>query len=510
MTGQLRNIGLIVLFVAFIPVLFLGIFDLDEGAFASTSIQMLVDEQYFIPKIGEDIRLEKPIFSYWIQTISISIFGANEFALRFPSFLASLVWAYSFTNFIKEQDRSFTGSNLFLVFFTLPGIFLISFAATADAFLNTLISLTLISLYKYSQNKKASYLNNAAIFIGVGFLVKGLTIIFIPGMIFFLYSLLTGQARNFFKALFSFKPWVIFFLIVIPWTFLVYLRLDFDAVAYLFLGQSFGRFSNTFESHAGPIYYYLVILPFLVLPFFTDFLKGLFNLKLRSNKLDMFFAIWFFFVLIFFSFSSTKLPHYLIYGLAPAAYFIEKYHLKNLNKSLSLLGLIFQTVIWSFLFAFPFYLQYLSGIMETFEVSSVAIDAFVADYAYKILVGLTFLGILVCFFLRMNAAKIKKMAALAFIVILSFKITPFLHQIAQGNIKELGLYARDSDKEISMFKINKPSYAFYARKKSFRGPRPDALILTRRDKLDQIDFSYQIIKESENYLIVEIANEENK
>ena len=42
MTGLLRNIGLIVLFVAFIPVLFLGIFDLDEGAFASTSIQMLI------------------------------------------------------------------------------------------------------------------------------------------------------------------------------------------------------------------------------------------------------------------------------------------------------------------------------------------------------------------------------------------------------------------------------------------------------------------------------------
>ena len=85
MTGLLRNIGLIVLFIAFIPVLFLGIFDLDEGAFASTSFQMLIDEQYFIPTIGEDIRLEKPIFSYWIQTISISIFGANEFALGHKS-----------------------------------------------------------------------------------------------------------------------------------------------------------------------------------------------------------------------------------------------------------------------------------------------------------------------------------------------------------------------------------------------------------------------------------------
>ena len=134
MAGLLRNIGLIVLFIAFIPVLFLGIFDLDEGAFASTSIQMLIDEQYFIPTIGEDIRLEKPILSYWVQVISISIFGANEFALRFPSFLASLVWAYTFTNFVKEQDRSFVGSNIFLIFFTLPGIFLISFCCDSRCF----------------------------------------------------------------------------------------------------------------------------------------------------------------------------------------------------------------------------------------------------------------------------------------------------------------------------------------------------------------------------------------
>ena len=189
MTGSLRNIALFVLLICFIPILFLGIFDLDEGAFAATSLQMLIDKQYFIPTIGDDLRLEKPILSYWIQAISISIFGANEFALRLPSFLASLVWAYSFTSFVNEQDRKFMGTNVFLVFFTLPGIFLMSFAATADAFLNALITLTLISLYKYSQNEKASHLNNAAIFIGLGFLVKGLTIVFLASAILFLYSL---------------------------------------------------------------------------------------------------------------------------------------------------------------------------------------------------------------------------------------------------------------------------------------------------------------------------------
>ena len=509
MTGLFRNIVLLALFICFFPILFLGIFDLDEGAFAATSLQMLIDKQYFIPTIGDDLRLEKPILTYWIQTISISIFGSNEFALRLPSLIAALIWAISIAAFIKEEDRTIKGTNIFLIFFTLPGIFLIRFAATADAFLNTLISLTFISLYKYSNNEKASYLNNAAIFIGIGFLVKGLTIVFLAGAIFFLYLLFIGQIKIFFKAIMSYKPWAIFFLIIIPWTAVILLRLDFDAFSYLFLGQSFGRFSNTFESHTGPIYYYLIMLPFLILPFFTDFLKGLFSSKFKSNRLDMFFGVWFLFVLIFFSFSSTKLPHYLIYGLTPAVYFIERQHLKTAGKSLSIFAFIFQILIWSMLLALPFYLSYLTEVMQTYEASLNAINTFAKDLVYQALIGITLLTITLCFFLKYDNVKVKKLSALAFTVILSFKIAPFLHSVTQGDIKELGVYARDSDKEVSMYKVNKPSYAFYAQKKSFRGLRSNSLILTRKDKLDLVDKSFEVVKESENYLIIEIKPDEN-
>ena len=509
MTGIFRNIVLLVLIICFVPFLFLGIFDLDEGAFAATSMQMLIDKQYFIPFIGDDLRLEKPILSYWIQTISMSIFGANEFALRLPSLIAALIWAISIATFIRGQDRTIKGTNLFLVFFTLPGIFLISFATTADAFLNCLISLTFISLYKYSQYEKASHLNNAAIFIGLGFLAKGLTIVFLAGTIFFLYLLFIGQIKIFFKAIMSYKPWAIFFLIIIPWTTLILLRLDFDAFAYLFLGQSFGRFTNIFESHTGPIYYYLIMLPFLILPFFTDFLKGFFSSKFKSNKLDMFFGIWFLFVLVFFSFSSTKLPHYLIYGLSPAVYFIERYHIKTAGKSLSLFAFTYQILFWCFLLALPFYLLYLTEVMQTYEVSLSAINSFANDLIYQILIGITLLSISICFFLKYDNVKVKKLSALAFTVILSFKVVPFLHSATQGDIKELGLYARDSEKQVSMYKINKPSYAFYAQKKSFRGLRSNSLILTRKDKLELVNQSYEVIKESENYLIIEIKSDEN-
>ena len=509
MTGLFRNIVLLALFICFVPILFLGIFDLDEGAFAATSLQMLIDKQYFIPTIGDDLRLEKPILTYWIQTISISIFGSNEFALRLPSLIAALIWAISIAAFIKEEDRTIKGTNIFLIFFTLPGIFLISFAATADAFLNTLISLTFISLYKYSKNEKASHLNNVAIFIGIGFLVKGLTIVFLAGAIFFLYLLFIGQIKIFFKAIMSYKPWAIFFLIIIPWTAVILLRLDFDAFSYLFLGQSFGRFSNTFESHTGPIYYYLIMLPFLILPFFTDFLKGLFSSKFKSNRLDMFFGVWFLFVLIFFSFSSTKLPHYLIYGLTPAVYFIERHHLKTEGKPLSIFAFIFQITIWSMLLALPFYLSYLTDVMQTYEASFKSINTFAKDLIYQVLIGITLLTITICFFLKYDNVKVKKLSALAFTIILSFKIAPFLHLVTQGDIKELGLFARDADKEVSMYKVNKPSYAFYAQKKSYRGLRSNSLILTRKDKLDLVDKSFEVIKESENYLIIEIKSDEN-
>ena len=241
--------------------------------------------------------------------------------------------------------------------------------------------------------------------MGLGFLVKGLTIIFLCGSIFFIYLLFARQINIFFKAVLSYKPWLIFFLIIIPWTALILLRLDFDSFNYLFFGQSFGRFANTFENHTGPIYYYFVVLPFLILPFFTDFIKGFFSSKFRFNKLDMFFGAWFLFILIFFSLSSTKLPHYLIYGLTPAAYFIEKYHLKISNKGLSILALIFQIVIWSLLFALPYLLSYLAEVTQTYEISSVAIQNFLNDLSYKVIIGITILSIFIAFSSNLNPQR---------------------------------------------------------------------------------------------------------
>ena len=50
----------------------------------------------------------------------------------------------------------------------------------------------------------------------------------------------------------------------------------------------------------------------------------------------------------------------------------------------------------------------------------------------------------------------------------------------------------------------------FMQRKIFRGPKSNALILTRKDKLNQIGHPFKIVKESENYLIIEIIANENE
>ena len=66
------------------------LFDLDEGAFSSATMEMLQRGDYITTYMGGELRFDKPIFIYWLQALSVSGFGLNEFALRLPSALCAI------------------------------------------------------------------------------------------------------------------------------------------------------------------------------------------------------------------------------------------------------------------------------------------------------------------------------------------------------------------------------------------------------------------------------------
>ena len=502
-----RPLNLLIVLICFFPLLFLGLFDLDEGVFAATSMQMVIESEYLLPMIGDELRIEKPILSYWIQALFITIFGFSEYAVRAPSLIAAVLWGYCFATFVKENNSRFTRSDILINFFTLPGIFIISFAATADAFLNLFITLSLINLFKFEEQNNQKYLNIAAVNIALGFLTKGFAIIAICGLIFFTYCLFNKKIKVFFRGIFSYKAWLIFLFIAAPWFIFLFIQTDYASISYLLFGQSFGRFSDTFENHGGTFFYYFIIFPLIVLPFFFDAVKGIYFSKPRANSFELFMLTWFFVVFIFFSFSSTKLPHYLIYGLAPIAYFVEKNFRKDENKKFSFLGTFYQIFTWSLFLLLPFCLMYMLDVTQSLEVSKQSVEDFASNISYKIFIGLVMLIIIVCYLTNKFAYKVKKMSAVFLIVLLTFWIMPFAQNLSQQDIKLLGLYAKNTNYSVSMYKVNKPSFAFYANKISYRGLREDHLILSRIDKENSFNFEYEVIMRSGNYFIFKIKSD---
>ena len=502
--SNIQNKFLIFLIVlCYIPVLFLGLFDVDEGAFATTSLQMIKQKQYLIPLIGDELRLEKPILTYWIQVVSMYVFGVNEFALRLPSIFASFIWAYCFSNFVKQHTRNVHKSEIFINLLTLPGVFLMSFAATADAFLNLFITLLMINLFNYSLKKDDKLLIWSGIYVALGFLTKGLTIIAICGSVTFVYFLLKKQLLNYLMVLLNWKAWFAFAIIVLPWFIFILKEIDINNLNYLFFGQSFGRFTNTFEGHEGTFFYYLIVLPFLILPYLIDALKGIGKLNLRGNNFELFLFIWFVFVLIFFSFSSTKLPHYILYGITPLAYVIHKNHLRISENKISINSTFFHSIIWLVVLSIPFYLNYLLSIQGSYDVSNSVINNFSNDLTFIVPV-LCLIGIfIVSYFRGMKMMFIKRISALSLVALLGFKILPFVYDATQADIKKIALGAKELQGDVSMFRLNKPSFSFYADKISYKDLQEANLIFTRVDKLIFLEVEYEIISQHGNYVLLE-------
>jgi 4-amino-4-deoxy-L-arabinose transferase-like glycosyltransferase len=68
-----------------------ALFDCDEGWYAEISREMVLTDNWVVPKYLGEVFPGKPPFAYWCQAACISIFGTNEFAVRLPSVLASAV-----------------------------------------------------------------------------------------------------------------------------------------------------------------------------------------------------------------------------------------------------------------------------------------------------------------------------------------------------------------------------------------------------------------------------------
>ncbi|MCX7945802.1 MAG: glycosyltransferase family 39 protein [Hydrogenophilus sp.] len=294
------------------------LFDVDEGAFAEATREMWVSGDYGMTTLDGVPRYDKPILTYWLQLLAIALLGETPLAVRLPSAIAGLLWVLATWHFVRARFGRTPALLAGFILATALGPWAIARAATADALLNLFLALSLFDLWRYLESHRLPHLRRAHLWIALGLLTKGPIALLIPYATLTLYLVSRRQWARLSRVLLEPRSWLILITVALPWYLYALGREGWAFIEGFFLKHNLQRFATPLERHSGPLGYYLLVIPLLLLPWTPLLLRPLRALRTDTRSmLRRFLWIWFLFVLLFFTLAQTKLPHYALYGLTP-------------------------------------------------------------------------------------------------------------------------------------------------------------------------------------------------
>jgi 4-amino-4-deoxy-L-arabinose transferase-like glycosyltransferase len=457
------------------------LFDVDEGAFSAASREMLLHRDFVSITLNGEPRYDKPVLIYWLQAASAYVFGNEAGAYRLPSVLASLVWVYLIYWFTRKQFDHDTGLIAALFMSSTIQIALMGKAATADATLNLFIAGSMFNLFLYLKNASQSNLYWAVGFVALGTLTKGPIAIAIPAIVGLLYTLTTpGLWRRTLRIVYQHLAWMIFLVIVLPWPVILILREGGDFFREFLLVHNVGRFSKPMEGHAGSYAYYFIALLAGFVPYSFLLLYSLSRFKsLWNQDLQRYLLIWFGFIFVFFTFSATKLPHYLIYG-SSGLFILMALQARELEQKVWLFipQLLFCIIFLALPAVLEFYQQQTDDEQAILLLTALP-QAFTQGY-YVILVLTVIISLV--FILERKFPWFLKLALSGIMLnlFIALFLLPAIGVFQQQPVREAGLMARTLSSPLVNWRINMPSFNIYAERPSLtRAPQAGDIVFTK-------------------------------
>ena len=466
------------------------LFDLDEGAFSAATMEMLLRGDFITTYMGGELRFDKPILIYWLQALSVSALGLNEFALRLPSVLCATAWCGATFIFVRQYlDASRAGTAV--VFMACSLVFsVIARAATADALLNLFLALALFDSYRAltDTTKGAAKLRlRAYLWVGLGVLTKGPVAILIPLVVSSLYCLLTRQWR----------PWVALFINPLGWLLAASVFLPWYIAEYMAQGQAFidgfilkhnvSRFSSTLEGHGGHWHYYLAISLLVFLPATGYFLQLLLRTKsLMQDPFNRFCLCWFGFVLVFFSFSNTQLPHYLLYGATPIFILMARYREQFSHVVWVALPVIGFLIL---LLALPEIAQHTITTSHKIELVAMLQAGMVhLGNAYSMAIAAALVAVIaICCLHKLPLWQRQLGISLVFTLVFIHTLLPTYGAIQQTPVRHAAEFARQLREPLVMWRHDMPSFSVYLGKVvPIREPQVGDVVFTGLEQLNQL------------------------
>lgn len=463
------------------------LFDLDEGAFSEATREMFLRGDFISPYLNGEPRFDKPAFIHWLQAASVLAFGWNEFALRLPSALAATLWVlvvYGFVRAVRDERCALIAAIAMATSLEIP---IIAKAATADATLNLFITSAMLAAYLYHHGQKRGYLYACFVLMGLGFLTKGPVAVVIPGAVTLLFYLSRGEFKAWLRAAFNPVGIALFLAVALPWYVLQYLKEGDAFIAGFFFKHNVGRFQGAMEGHGGSLFYYVPVVLIGLLPYTAVLIQTLAQgTRLWRDDLSRYLLLWFALVFVLFSLSGTKLPHYVVYGYA-ALYILMAMNFNRLPGR----GWLFLPPLLLFVFLLLLPEVIAAALPHIKDAHAAVMLRDHADYfsaAYRLFFAAAG-GLTLYFMWETRHSAQSQLLASGVITVFAFSyfIMPLVAAIQQAPIKEAAALAKARDYAVVMWRLNTPSFNFYAQRLvEKRAPRAGDVILTKSIYLSEL------------------------
>ena len=324
----------------------LGLTDRDEGSNAEAAREMVASGDWITPTLNGAPRFAKPILIYWLISGSYLAFGLSEFSARLPSALFGTLLVLMQYAFATRMFGPTVGLRAALMLLLNIEVLALGRMVLTDM---VLVFFTTLSIFCFflaasppdGEGRAKRWYWGFYIGMALATLTKGPVGVLVPLLAVIPYLLLTGRWREVARECRLLPGTAVFLLIAAPWYAAIVL-LHGAGYAESARGDTLTRFFSVIGGHGGTILFYI---PILLLGFFpwSGFLPAALVQALRDSRtthpsplegegegggvsseetiqrhLQILCAVWVLGVFIFFTLSSTRLPHY-IAPLFPAA-----------------------------------------------------------------------------------------------------------------------------------------------------------------------------------------------
>jgi 4-amino-4-deoxy-L-arabinose transferase-like glycosyltransferase len=293
----------------------------DEGRYTGVARAMLHGgswDTWLVPTLDGLPFFHKPPLFYWLDMAAMALFGNIEFAARFGSAIGGWVMGAALYLAMRRWHGARTAQLALGVLATTPFFFIGAQYANHDMLVGGLITAAVLALARALDEPPQvalRWLVAGWVLCALAVLAKGLIGLVLPALVIGPWLIAQRRWRQMFKLLHPLGL-LAFIAVAMPWFVAMQLRYPgfFD---YFIVEQHFRRFAQSKFNNVHGVWFFLVVLPALTLPWSAWVPAAVQRLKSeRSAPLGLY-AWWVVAIVGFFSLPSSKLVGYALPALAP-------------------------------------------------------------------------------------------------------------------------------------------------------------------------------------------------